>query len=225
MGFYSKENVDKLNRDYSVLYPKYAKYVLNLSDFGESLTENKAREHLYHGVLRRISLIKYAISKIYTVFPVIRETVLTDDERDDVTVCLQSVFINTAGLLDNLAWIYVYEKGGQYKNYSDVGFFKFIANNRFPEAFCEYISNGDIKTWHSIYAKKYRDTLAHQVPFYIPPYMGTGHEKRAVPVFRDSIIDNDKLVAFHVQIIADFNTIVEISEKYLHLVWGRDVGL
>lgn len=223
MGFYSKEDVDKLNTDYSHLSPKYVNFVLNLTDFGNSLTDVKAREHLYHGVLRRISLIRYAISEIYTVFPVLRETVLTDDERDDVTVCLQSVTINTAGLLDNLAWIYVYEKQEHYKNPNDVGFFKFIVKNRFPKAFCEYISNGNIRSWHSTYAKKYRDTLAHQVPFYIPPYMGSEQEKKAAPVFRDSILDNDKLVAFHVQVIADFNTILDITEKYLHLVWERKV--
>lgn len=220
MAFYSESDLRKLDIDYRVAIARYDKLLIEMSRLGYGLKCRKAQEHLFHGALRRLKLIRYAIKNIYKLFPLDQISPLKEDALSNVTISLQSMSVNISGFFDNLTWMYVYEKSIQYKKITEVNFWVFVKKKLFPEKFCDYVSSTRFIKWHDAHAKQYRDTLAHRIPLYVPPYSVTDKGNIAVPIYRESILDSGKSVMFHPQIIADFNTVDEISKNYLSCVWG-----
>lgn len=72
------------------------------------------------------------------------------------------------GVPDNLAWVYVLEKGLTL-NPTQIGLFKKTTQEYLPQEICTYLASKEIKRWHQEYAKNYRDALAHRIPLYVPP--------------------------------------------------------
>jgi hypothetical protein len=101
--------------------------------------------------------------------------VLNEEERSDVEINLHAVVINIYGVPDNLAWVYVLEKGIAIKP-SRVGLFNKETQKHLPREVLLYVKRKTIKERHGKYAKNYRDALAHRIPLYIPPWSCTHEE-------------------------------------------------
>src|SRR4029079_8316843 len=80
--------------------------------------------------------------------------------------------INIYGVSDNLAWIYILEKGITLQP-SRVGLFNRETQKHLPQKVLDYLRSKTIKEWHGKYAKDYRDALAHRIPLYVPPWTFT----------------------------------------------------
>ena len=107
---------------------------------------------------------------IYPIFPFERETPLLRDELDDVMINLHAFLVNIFGVLDNLAWVLLYEKKlAHMMNSADVGLFMGKTQKEFSEKFRVYLNSNQIKRWHTDYLKNYRDALSHRIPPYVPP--------------------------------------------------------
>jgi len=176
---YTREQVAELERGCQEVLGEVEELWLTLArDFAPSLTVERAREYVGHGICRRLKTIRRCIDNIFTIFPVERTKLLSEEERRDLQINLHAFTINISGLPDNLAWVYVLEKGLTMKP-SHVGLFKENMQKCLPVEVRAYLESGDIKKWYKDYAKNYRDALAHRIPLYVPPSIHTPiHEQR-----------------------------------------------
>lgn len=149
--------------------------------FAPSLKNEKAREYLCHGVCRRLKIIRRCIDNIFAIFPIGREHFLSQDERSDLEINLHAFVVNVHGLLDNIAWLFVFEKSIKelIESRRDVGLFTVRTQAYLPIELCSYLKSESINKWHKQYTKNYRDALLHRIPLYVPPsVMVPAEEKR-----------------------------------------------
>jgi hypothetical protein len=159
--------------------------------------------------------------------------------------------LNVIGCLDNLAWIWVHEKGvtgndGAELSPKLVGLWKRQAQESTSEQFRGYLTSR--KSWFESITS-FRDPLAHRIPLYIPPYAvpksrGEEHsrlEQEATAALvrgdhatydraRDDqkrLADNSlvfrtiKLRFFHHQLLCDWLTIEELGLKLFEELDGQ----
>lgn len=170
---YSPEQVTELKQGYEAVLRELEDLTRSLiRDYPPSLKVKRAQEYLDHGVCRRFRIIQRCIQNIFSVFPPDRAELLNEQERSDVEINLHAFVINIYGVSDNLAWIYVLEKGIALKP-SRVGLFNRETQKHLPREVLDYLRSKTIKEWHGKYAKDYRDALAHRIPLYVPPWTCT----------------------------------------------------
>jgi hypothetical protein len=98
----------------------------------------------------------------------------------DATIALQAFVLNIVGCIDNLAWVWVCEKPVSAKNGADlepraVGLWKKHTQVRdsLSSGFREFLETRE--PWFE-HTRGFRDSLAHRIPLYIPPY-GVRHSR------------------------------------------------
>ena len=147
-----------------------------------SLRDSEARQYLSEGMLRRVNIVFKSFYKIFEIFPPDRTLKLSTDELDDLCINLHAFFINTAGIFDNLGWVFALEKGihdDRRKKHrpagtisrNEIGLFNKEYQKYLAKDLREYLNCEKIKGWYNDYAKNYRDSLAHRIPLYVPPYI------------------------------------------------------
>ena len=165
--FYSDKQLEDLQEKLQSVEGRTDSLILEY--MAHSFASQKAREFARHGFCRRIQTLRRCINNIFEVVP--PETVSVPDRNRlyDAQINLQAFFANAFGAGDNLAWIWVYERGlaGNIKPLH-VGLRKKNAAVRAslsPEL-RQYLET--IDEWFD-YVTEYRDALAHRIPLYIPP--------------------------------------------------------
>lgn len=132
------------------------------------------REHALHGFSRRISTIIHCVDRVFDLIPPDSDEVPTAATREDATICIQAFIANIVGAMDNLAWIWVSEKGVTQPNGQPLirtwvglgtGYRQVFAS--FSPEFRTYLQSR--QNWFG-HIKDFRDALAHRIPLYIPPY-------------------------------------------------------
>jgi hypothetical protein len=170
---YSQEQVQEIQQGYKEVLEELKGLTISLvRDSPPSLSVKRAQEYLDHGVCRRFGIIQQCIRNIFSVFPPDRTKLLNEQERSDVEINLHAFVINLYGVSDNLAWVYLLEKGIDLKP-SRVGLFNRETQKCLPQEVCDHLRSKTIKEWHGKYAKDYRDALAHRIPLYVPPWTCT----------------------------------------------------
>lgn len=135
-----------------------------------ALKSDKAREYLSQGLCRRLGLVRRCIENVFAIFPPDRQTLLSRNELSDVQINLHAFVVNVYGSLDNLAWVYVAEKGlDKEVHQKEIGLFNKKTQRHLPAELCEYLNTKIIEKWFNEYAKNFRDALAHRIPLYVPP--------------------------------------------------------
>jgi hypothetical protein len=181
---YSSDNLAELNKKYLEIGDRYDKLLIALSNFQRKLKNEKAREYLMQGVGRRLKTLTQCIKNIFTIFPPHQNEHLSKEMLTDIDINLHAFFINLAGVIDNLAWIFVYENNllGKSKDgkipRASVGLFKNETQKHLKTELMNYLNSDSIKSWHEHYSKDYRDALAHRVPLYVPPSTLTEAEEK-----------------------------------------------
>jgi hypothetical protein len=100
---------------------------------------------------------------------------LSEDDRADVGINLHAFVLNTFGVTDNLAWVFVHENGllGSRKagkiDKNGVGLFQEATQTHLSRDLVTYLKSDRPQSWHKNYLKVYRDALAHRIPLYVPP--------------------------------------------------------
>ena len=169
---YTPDQIIKINQDKAAasqaLTSEYRALVMEVV---QKLQIEKAREYLNHGVGRRLKIIGRCLDRVFEIFPADRQEVLTPDEVTDVEIHLHAFVINANGLLDNLAWVYILEKGllETVGGHRGVGLFKRETQELLPTDVRAYLASDRMRSWNNEYAKDYRDSLAHRIPLYVPP--------------------------------------------------------
>lgn len=134
-----------------------------------------AEEHAQHGFSRRLYTLIRAINLVFDLLPPELDAIPERDTVVDATIAIQSFVLNTFGCLDNLAWIFVYEKGvtkpdGAALDPQSVSLGSKAVRAKFSKEFSAYIESRD--GWFKA-IKGFRDALAHRIPLYVPPFIVT----------------------------------------------------
>lgn len=172
-GYFPKEEVDRLNQrraDVETLFSKLQDAIL-----ARTFKSGRAQEYARQGLGRRLDEMSRSIAFIFELLPPEKEDIPERDDRIAATMLLQSFFINVQGCLDNLAWIWVYETGledpdgGEMRRgYVGLGRDYRYLMKTFSDSFRTYIRG--LKKWMK-HVSEFRDTVAHRIPLYIPPYI------------------------------------------------------
>jgi len=174
---YSADASAQLEREYGVVQSDLTDSWMTLASvLAPSLTSAKAREYVVHGACRRLMIIQRCIDNIFAIYPLNRDTLLSDEDLRNLDINLHAFLINVHGIPDNLAWAYVLEHDSEINpklKKGQVGFFKKETKTYLPKEVRDYANSDALSNWHKRYAKEYRDALAHRIPPYIPPSVQT----------------------------------------------------
>jgi len=174
---YSDKNIKDIRRFISKLDDTYMALFVAITDLRTKLKNEDAIEHLMQGVARRLKILTRCTNNIFRLFPVEQSELLHEDDLLDLDINLHAFFLNISGVLDNLAWVLVYEhdlfgdsKDGKIAKHG-VGLFKRNTQVYLMPALKRYILSEELQAWHKTYSKDYRDALTHRIPLYVPPSM------------------------------------------------------
>jgi hypothetical protein len=149
------------------IQPKYNEMLFAFSH--HKYESSAAAEYAQHGFLRRLGTLVRCINNVFELVPPECEDVPNRNVLHDAQINIQSFYANTYGCIDNLAWVWVHEKGLAHKiRRNRVGL---RANNSEMRATLSAEFRDYLKTrepWLE-YVIEYRDALAHRIPLYIPP--------------------------------------------------------
>jgi hypothetical protein len=106
--FYSDEHLMQLQEQFLTLVAQCNNLVLKYTY--HPFENQRAREYAQHGFGRRIGTLSKSIRNLYEIIP--PQTVEVPDREllYDAQINIQACVANIYGSIDNLAWIWVYEK-------------------------------------------------------------------------------------------------------------------
>lgn len=139
------------------------------------LKSNRAREHMMHGLARRLRILHLGLAAIVAVAHPRRKEPLSDAEQLDVTLHLNSFYLHIRGCLDNLVWCLAHELQLFETEMREEAVAPKV--NLFGESFLRKLASVAPDTaafvrghadWHSD-LKSLRDPVAHRIPIYAVP--------------------------------------------------------
>jgi hypothetical protein len=171
VGYFSTEDLARMDRGRLEVHQQFAD--LRGRFLTRRYKNERAGEHATHGFSRRLGTLVRAIDQVFKILPPEREDIPKRDEVVDATIAIQSFVLNVFGCLDNLAWIWVHEKevkdkGGKELDAKKVGIGGRVVRRSFTNEFRAYVDSR--QEWFE-FLKDFRDSLAHRIPLYIPPFI------------------------------------------------------
>ncbi|MBI1321173.1 MAG: hypothetical protein GC168_19785 [Candidatus Hydrogenedens sp.] len=173
MPYFDEANLRQLAEDFATV-PNRVRALIE-AFFFHHYNSDVAKEYAHHGVCRRLSTLGRCINQIYALIPPELDEVPPREVLVDATIFLQAFVFNAFGVLDNLAFVWVNEKGvkkldGEALPNGRVGLTS--DKQRVRESFSPEMQAYLIKcdTWFS-YLENFRHSLGHRIPLYIPPYI------------------------------------------------------
>lgn len=141
-----------------------------LGRLGPTLESDHANEYLQHGVCRRLHVMSRCVENVFSLYPPERSELLAREARYDLEISLHAFISHLVGVLDNMAWVFVFERSlNERIHKNDVGIFNKKTQVHMKTEFREHLSSDELTTWWKEYAKNYRDALAHRIPLYVAP--------------------------------------------------------
>jgi hypothetical protein len=165
--YYTKKHLEKIQERRHQVQRKTDNLLLRFVGF--KFSNSKAAEYAQHGFARRIQTLNRCIQNLFKVVPAGAVKIPKRERLHDATINLQAFFANAYGCIDNLAWIWVHERGLARKiKRSDVGLRKHNTKVRksFSSELQSFLKSRD--DWFD-YLAEFRHALGHRVPPYIPP--------------------------------------------------------
>lgn len=171
--YFSEVALKTLTDGYAAIDTKLNKRVE--SYVGLQLREPRAREFASQGFPRRLKTMARCIKNVFALIPPERQELPTADELSDATINIQAFVFNTYAAVDNLAWIWLSEKGQKrgdgtpiLDKHVGLGSDNTSVRQTLSAAFQAYLVGLD--EWLKFLANL-RHALAHRIPLYIPPYV------------------------------------------------------
>jgi len=123
------------------------------------------------GFARRIQVLRRCIDNVFKIIPPGTVKVPSKTRLCDAQINIQAFLANTYGIVDNLAWIWVHERGlSEHIPPRHVGLRK--ENKSVRESLSAELQAylDTMEGWFE-YLAEFRHALAHRIPVYIPPGM------------------------------------------------------
>lgn len=176
MAYFSEEILEKLKASKEDIHTK--NYELREKFLGRAYRSARGREFAIHGFCRRLASMVRAIDIVFERLPPELGDIPERTTVTDATIAIHSFVLNAFGCLDNLAWIWVCEKPVLGANGNELSSLKVGLGPKcgevrasFSHEFVAYLASR--QAWIDNHLKGFRDSLAHRVPLYIPPYIIT----------------------------------------------------
>jgi hypothetical protein len=136
---------------------------------------DRGKEFGQQGFVRRIQALQRCITNVFNLLPPEVDAAPDDNTRHDAELQIQAFVLHVFGAADNLAWIWVSEKGiakedGAPLADGSIGIRKRQVLNSFTKEFRDHLKTLD--AWFGC-LEDFRHALAHRIPLYIPPYVVT----------------------------------------------------
>src|SRR5258706_10736381 len=133
---------------------------------------HRGAEFAKHGFCRRLETLARVIDQVYELLAPGQEDIPPRGNVVDATTAIQAFTTNAFGCLDNIAWIWVYEKDVKGKHGVEldpksVGLGKKAVREKLTQQFRDFLDKR--QDWFANLIN-FRDSLAHRIPLYIPPY-------------------------------------------------------
>jgi len=246
-GYYKADDVSMMLTKLVELSEQRRKLdrLLLLHDFNSQ----KGKEHCHHGLLRRIKVLSRNVENVFNLLLPDMEGRPSSEVTIDATTNLHAFYINLFGACDNLAWILVFEQNIRTTAGTDIPR-NHVGVRRKNRSVRAGMSNelkaefAKFEDWFD-HVEEFRDSLAHRIPLYIPPFVVKSdraedyhrlddeawaalqnydvegskekrEEQKALTIFRPwfthSFSEGSPHMAIHPQLLADFGTILELSE-------------
>ena len=174
--FFKPEDIEKLHAGRTEIHEQLAD--LQERFLLRNYRTERGREFAAHGFGRRLSTMVRAIDVVFAALPPELDAIPDSDTIKDATHMIQAFVLNAFGCLDNLAWIWVCEKpvldaAGNELKPERVGLGPKCKEVRgsFSEEFVAQLEKH--QDWVDKHLKEFRDSLAHRIPLYIPPFIIT----------------------------------------------------
>jgi hypothetical protein len=167
LAFLKPDQIEKVREELERVQPKYDRLLLTF--IHRTYKNDLAAEYARHGYMRRLGTLKRCIGNVFDLIPPETEDVPERNVLHDAQINIQAFFANVYGCVDNLAWVWVHERGLEKKiGRMRVGLRAKHIELRatLSEEFQAYLQSLD--RWLD-YVIEYRDALAHRIPLYIPP--------------------------------------------------------
>lgn len=167
---YDAEQVEAMKLEQEKLSERFEDLMVTALRVRELLGSNDSRNHLTHGVARRLKIVARCIQQLFLLLPPDAEKPLARDELTDLNINLHALLVNLAGVLEDLAWVLAYESplAEQFaKDPFSVGLFRPKLQEVMPPKLLAHVKSEVFATWYMEYAKNYRDAVAHHIPPYI----------------------------------------------------------
>jgi hypothetical protein len=167
--YFSKRQIADIRSKYATIEKKTDKLLLAYACF--PLKNKQARHYAEQGVGRRIQILRRCIDKVFRTIPPRTIKVPSKTRLQDATINIQAFFANVYGIVDNLAWIWVYENGlSDAIPRGQVGLRKSNESVRNSLSVEMQAFLDTMEAWFE-YLSEFRHALAHRIPIYIPPGM------------------------------------------------------
>jgi hypothetical protein len=188
---YAKSGVDRMADEYRTIPGKYETLIVTLQN--RTYTTPRGQEFALHGLGRRLAVLKECIEVVFGAIPLDLDGIPTDNDRQLATIALQAFLINVFGCADNLARIWVEERGVRLPNGKTLpdgrigmGGHYDIVRESFSPGFRAYLDSRS--EWLSE-MERFRHALAHRIPPYIPPYAVDPKNQEAHAAFEPQIME------------------------------------
>jgi hypothetical protein len=167
MSYLKPDQIEKILETVHQLERKHDQLVLTFNHY-QYRTE-QGGEYARHGYMRRLGTLRRCIDNVFALVP--PETDLIPDRAvlNDAQINVQAFVANVYGAIDNLAWVWVFERGLEsqiHRNRVGLRVKHTEVRKTLSDGFLKYLQTLD--RWME-YLIEYRDALAHRIPLYIPP--------------------------------------------------------
>lgn len=171
--FFSEEQLKEIQSEYATIAEKYESLLVRFAYY--PFDNPKSGEFAVHGLARRLKILVRCIDRVFELLPPDLNEIPSNEQVADAVIYIQTFMFNVFGCMDNVAWIWVYEKGvtkpnGKRLPDSSIGLRKTnkIIRKSFSSDFHAYLKGLD--DWFDL-LENFRHALAHRIPLYIPPYI------------------------------------------------------
>jgi hypothetical protein len=137
----------------------------------------EGREYGIHGLARRMFNIAWCIQRVYELLPPQLDVIPDHASRKDAEVFIQAAVFGVYGALENLAFVWAFERAVPDKNGKPLSHMKIGFNSKrkefwssLPVELQEYFGCEMNVKWRSN-LESFRHSLGHRIPLYIPPYL------------------------------------------------------
>jgi hypothetical protein len=165
--YYSKKVLQNIREQRARIQGKSNSLMMQFASY--RFANELAGEYARHGFARRIQVLARCTKNVFKSIPAGTVRVPTRERLLDASINLQAFYTNAFGCIDNLAWIWVHERGlaGKIKR-GDVGLRKnnWKVRTTFSPELQAFLSSRD--DWFE-YLAEFRHALGHRIPLYIPP--------------------------------------------------------
>jgi hypothetical protein len=137
-AYFSAERVEQLLAEQEEVHRHFADLRDNMCM--RTYKTGRGAEYARHGFCRRLETLVRSIDRVYELLPPDQEQIPERNTVVDAAIAIQAFTMNAFGCLDNIAWIWVYEKGiknsdGSELDQKDVGLGKKKVRNALTKEF------------------------------------------------------------------------------------------